>query len=137
MNDMTFNITNGMASPWTNSRIDLLRVLWANGENCKEIAKQLGGGISKNSVIGKARRLGLSERIRALPVTPRKPARARTVTLPKFLDGRFLGIPLTELLVDDCRYPQGDGPFVFCGQPAIDRSSYCRKHHALCYRRTA
>lgn len=46
---------------WTNERIAALTKLWHDGLSCSQIAKQLGG-ITRNAVIGKVNRLGLSGR---------------------------------------------------------------------------
>lgn len=45
---------------WSESRVDRLRELWAAGMSASEIAQELGG-TSRNAVIGKLSRLGLSE----------------------------------------------------------------------------
>lgn len=42
------------------------------------------------------------------------------------------GRQLMELGPDDCRYPFGEGPFTFCGDPAIIGSSYCELHRLIC-----
>ncbi|MBE7216994.1 MAG: GcrA cell cycle regulator, partial [Caulobacteraceae bacterium] len=55
---------------WTDDRVDSLRKLWLDGLSASQIAKQLGGGVTRNAVIGKVHRLGLSGR-----ATPSKPAR--------------------------------------------------------------
>jgi GcrA cell cycle regulator len=47
---------------WTPARIGVLQELWGSGLSAKEIAARLGGGITRNAVIGKAHRLGLSSR---------------------------------------------------------------------------
>lgn len=46
---------------WTEDRVDLLKKLWAQGHSASQIAKQLGG-VTRNAVIGKVHRLGLSGR---------------------------------------------------------------------------
>lgn len=46
---------------WTDERVEMLRQLWGSGKSASEIAQVLGG-ISRNAVIGKAHRLGLSGR---------------------------------------------------------------------------
>lgn len=46
---------------WTDERVDLLKKLWAEGLSASQIAKQLGG-VTRNAVIGKVHRLGLSGR---------------------------------------------------------------------------
>ncbi|MGE4314081.1 MAG: GcrA family cell cycle regulator [Pseudobdellovibrionaceae bacterium] len=50
-------------SKWTDDRVDLLKRLWGEGKTAKEIAQILGGGLTRNAVIGKAHRLKLSGRI--------------------------------------------------------------------------
>ncbi len=47
---------------WTYERVEMLTILWKNGNSASQIAKELGGGVSRNAVIGKIHRLGLSER---------------------------------------------------------------------------
>jgi GcrA cell cycle regulator len=50
------------STTWTSARIGILQELWGSGLSAKEIAVRLGGGITRNAVIGKAHRLGLSSR---------------------------------------------------------------------------
>ena len=45
---------------WTEERVEKLRELWAAGYSSRQIADHLGG-ITRNAVIGKANRLGLSK----------------------------------------------------------------------------
>lgn len=47
--------------PWTEEREEALRTLWAQGKTASRIAELLGG-TTRNSVIGKASRLGLMGR---------------------------------------------------------------------------
>lgn len=47
---------------WTPARIGMLQELWGSGLSAKQIAARLGSGITRNAVIGKAHRLGLSSR---------------------------------------------------------------------------
>lgn len=46
---------------WTGERIELLKTLWAEGLSGSQIAEKLGG-VTRNAVIGKAHRIGLSKR---------------------------------------------------------------------------
>ena len=46
---------------WTDDRVEILKKLWSEGLSASQIAAELGG-ISRNSVIGKVHRLGLSGR---------------------------------------------------------------------------
>ena len=49
---------------WTDDRVELLKKLWSDGLSASQIAAELGG-ISRNSVIGKVHRLGLSGRAKS------------------------------------------------------------------------
>lgn len=49
---------------WTDERIEVLSKLWADGKSASQIATVLGG-VSRNAVIGKIHRLGLSGRMKA------------------------------------------------------------------------
>ncbi len=47
---------------WTEQQIQALKKMWGNGYSASDIAKTLGGGLTRNAVIGKAHRLKLSSR---------------------------------------------------------------------------
>src|SRR5215208_282133 len=49
---------------WTDDRVELLKRLWSEGLSASQIAGELGG-ITRNAVIGKVHRLGLSGRAKA------------------------------------------------------------------------
>ena len=51
---------------WTNERIELLQKLWLEGCSASRIAGELGAGVTRNAVIGKVFRLGLSGRVKAV-----------------------------------------------------------------------
>ena len=59
---------------WTNERIELLQKLWLEGWSASRIAGELACGITRNAVIGKVYRLGLSGRVNArsgnVPASP-------------------------------------------------------------------
>jgi GcrA cell cycle regulator len=121
---------------WTDERVETLKKLWADGLSASQIAAELGG-ITRNAVIGKVHRLGLSGRAKspssAAP-RPRKP-RAHSHVLrvpraairgntalayaydlelepePELIDNVIpLGQrrTLLELNEDTCRWPIGD-----------------------------
>ncbi len=46
---------------WTDERVATLRRMWSEGQSASQIAKELGG-VTRNAVIGKVHRLGLSNR---------------------------------------------------------------------------
>ena len=50
---------------WTDERVELLKKLWNQGLSASQIAAELGGGVTRNAVIGKVHRLGLSGRAKA------------------------------------------------------------------------
>ncbi len=54
---------------WTDERVELLKNMWGEGRSASQIAKELGG-VTRNAVIGKVHRLGLSNR-----ATPAKAAK--------------------------------------------------------------
>ena len=62
---------------WTEDRIELLTKLWREGLSASQIAAELGGDVSRNSVLGKANRLELvrNEVKGAGTPRPRKPDR--------------------------------------------------------------
>jgi GcrA cell cycle regulator len=75
---------------WTDERVNVLKKLWAEGHSASQIAKQLGGD-TRNAVIGKVHRLGLSGRATPSRPVKRPPRLARpkprlmpdgTVTMP-------------------------------------------------------
>ncbi|MET4683919.1 cell cycle sigma 70 cofactor GcrA [Brevundimonas faecalis] len=59
-----------MTAGWTEDRVGALKKLWLEGQSASQIAKALGGGVTRNAVIGKVHRLGLSGR-----AAPSQPAR--------------------------------------------------------------
>lgn len=67
---------------WTEERVETLKTMWAEGKSASQIAKELGG-VTRNAVIGKVHRLGLSNRASgaAKPAAQAKPdATAETAT---------------------------------------------------------
>jgi len=71
---------------WTDERVETLKKMWTEGQSASQIAKELGG-VTRNAVIGKVHRLGLSNRSggQAAPAAKEKPApaRAKPKTEPK------------------------------------------------------
>ncbi len=49
---------------WTDERVELLKKMWSEGQSASQIAKELGA-VTRNAVIGKVHRLGLSNRVGA------------------------------------------------------------------------
>ncbi len=57
---------------WTDERVETLKKMWGEGQSASQIAKELGG-VTRNAVIGKVHRLGLSNRVGAAPEPAAKP----------------------------------------------------------------
>ena len=90
---------------WTDDRVDLLKKLWSEGLSASQIAGRLGG-VTRNAVIGKVHRLGLSGRATTSRIkSPRRPrATVRRQPRPAY---RQIGNPALRNLY------QGDAePFV-------------------------
>lgn len=61
---------------WTDERVDVLRKMWGEGQSASQIAKELGG-VTRNAVIGKVHRLGLSNRTATAAAAPKAEAKAK------------------------------------------------------------
>ncbi|WP_282892177.1 GcrA family cell cycle regulator, partial [Xanthobacter autotrophicus] len=57
---------------WTDERVELLKKLWSEGLSASQIATELGE-VTRNAVIGKVHRLGLSGRAKSPAPTPARP----------------------------------------------------------------
>ncbi|MFD0917060.1 GcrA family cell cycle regulator [Pseudahrensia aquimaris] len=64
---------------WTDDRVAKLSKLWADGLSASQIAAELGG-VTRNAVIGKVHRLGLSGRVKSNTGGGAKPRRKPTTT---------------------------------------------------------
>jgi len=60
---------------WTDERVETLKRMWSEGQSASAIAKELGG-VTRNAVIGKVHRLGLSNRTEEPEATPAPAAAA-------------------------------------------------------------
>ena len=143
---------------WTDERVEMLKKLWLEGHSASQIAKQLGG-VTRNAVIGKVHRLGLSGR--ATPSRPARPAfkaprPARPLVSSPLLHRRVVErhptpaqAPRPAPYVEEpgtatvltlgahmCKWPIGDpatDAFTFCGRRAGDGVPYCVEHARLAY----
>jgi hypothetical protein len=128
---------------------DMLKQLLAEGFSARIIADKLsklfGAPLTRNSVIGRAARkkfpVPIKTKPKAKPVPilsaaaftrTLKQTRAAGVEPLQTAPAAFLGIALIDLNQHHCRYPEGD-PILFCGQPPVDGSPYCKKHTRLCF----
>ena len=67
---------------WTEERVETLKKLWTEGHSASQIANQLGG-VTRNAVIGKVHRLGLSGRATPSRPVKRPPRLARPKPAPQ------------------------------------------------------
>ncbi|MDF0602222.1 GcrA family cell cycle regulator [Psychromarinibacter sp. C21-152] len=66
---------------WTDERVELLKKMWTEGQSASQIAKELGG-VTRNAVIGKVHRLGLSNRTGGPAPAATGPAKAPEAEAP-------------------------------------------------------
>ena len=86
-------IKKAKQNTWTEERVELLKQLWLEGLSASQVAAKLGDGITRNAVIGKLHRLGLSGRGSPTRVSrprtrrPRKPSAPRKVSARNSTNG--------------------------------------------------
>lgn len=150
-----------MTAGWTEDRVGALKKLWLEGQSASQIAKQLGGGVTRNAVIGKVHRLGLSGR--AAPSQPARatfrPSRPRPAAQPtqapsaprriEAVQPRPMTAQSVPAVMPDlpgtatvmtlgahmCKWPIGDpssSEFSFCGRRASE-NVYCVEHARVAY----
>lgn len=146
------------ATGWTEDRVTSLKKLWLEGLSASQIAKQLGG-VTRNAVIGKVHRLGLSGR--AAPAAPARPAfkaprpaRPAVSHAPRRAEPAqpvHHPVPAAPLPVVHeepgsatvltlgahmCKWPIGDPAsetFSFCGRRTGHDGPYCAEHSRVAY----
>jgi len=140
---------------WTDDRVEQLKTLWSEGLSAAQIANKMGG-VTRNAVIGKVHRLGLSGR-----ATPARPQRGRTTTArkegndarpaapmdlkpvipePEFIAPAVLDsgdrMTVSTIKKNMCKWPIGDpaaDDFHFCGQSTQMGKSYCAYHAHMAF----
>lgn len=137
---------------WTTAAVETLKALWADDSlSASLIARRLG--VSRNAVLGKIHRLGLSNR-RTGPKAPRAPRPPRVprprrpprtaapatgtapATPPLVEIGPGMVARLEDMPAHGCHWPIGDpmaDDFRFCGRRAAI-APYCDAHRAVAYR---
>jgi len=99
---------------WTPERIEALTRLWEEGVTTAEIGRRIG--VTKNAVIGKVHRIGLTPRV----ITQKPP--------PKRNVFDFAG--------PACMWPlghPGEEDFHFCGEHPVVGKPYCEHHVEVAY----
>jgi GcrA cell cycle regulator len=147
---------------WTDERVELLKKLWSDGLSASQIAAELGG-ITRNAVIGKVHRLGLSGRAKSASSSAPRVRKPRSHMLrvarpamrgnsalalayelepiqePELIDNIIpMGQRRTLLELSDatCRWPIGDpasADFFFCGGAPLNGLPYCAYHSRVAY----
>ena len=147
---------------WTDERVELLKKLWQDGLSASQIAAELGG-VTRNAVIGKVHRLGLSGRGQPTSSIKRQRRthtsgvrRMRTMTvgnlaLKQSVDAlpdavlqprRNVVVPIPkrisilQLTESTCKWPIGDPgqeDFYFCGHDSLESRPYCEYHAGVAY----
>jgi GcrA cell cycle regulator len=147
---------------WTDERVELLKKLWLDGHSASQIAKQLGE-VTRNAVIGKVHRLGLSGRATpsqptrpvfkaprpprpavTAPPVQRRPAEVRpappATPAPTSTPVIYVEEPGTATVLTlgahMCKWPIGDPAtdgFTFCGRRAGAEGPYCVEHARVAY----
>ena len=147
---------------WNDERVELLKKLWADGLSASQIAAELGG-VTRNAVIGKVHRLGLSGRAKSPSSGIPRQRKPRTnmlrVARPMSRGANALALAyemepesepelieniipigqrrtLLELTDKTCRWPIGDpatSDFFFCGGNPLVGLPYCHYHARVAY----
>ena len=120
---------------WTEERVARLTELWTAGYSARNIAEQLGG-VTRNAVIGKANRLGLSKPTKS-SITRRRKREARETPPPEeIVVGPEGGVSILTLTTSTCRWPlghPGEETFRFCGARTKTGQPYCEAHCRMAY----
>jgi GcrA cell cycle regulator len=148
----------GTQATWTPERVALLKEGIDAGLTCGQMARMIG--VSRNAVIGKVNRLGLSRFKSATGGLPGRTvgaqsARPKIVTQHRILKALLTEpqLPFAETPLDSanrcsllelqhghCRWPISDpgaDDFVFCGNKQVDGLPYCAAHARMAYQASA
>ena len=132
---------------WTAEKEEKLKQLWKKGHSGSQIARLLGDGATRNSVLGKSFRLKLQSRVVTKKTTPRTNAekdnspeikaqklgrkeKFKALLISKNFPPEQPTI-LEDLNQDTCRYPLGEKlepAKFFCGRKPVDKYPYCELH---------
>ena len=132
---------------WTPEREEKLKQLWKKGHSGSQIARLLGDGATRNSVLGKSFRLKLQSRAVTKKTTPRtntekdnspeikaqklgRKEKFKALLISKNFPPEQPTI-LEDLNQDTCRYPLGEKlepAKFFCGRKPVDKYPYCELH---------
>ena len=140
---------------WNDERLEALKGHFAAGLTCRQIAAEIG--VSRNAVIGKLSRLGLTrDKPPGGDCPPKRPRERRGRSVPRlqyemlqqvYDERAFSDAPvvserrcsLFELSNEHCRWPVNaeTEAFSFCGNTPLGGMPYCAGHTRLAYRSLA
>ena len=130
---------------WTPEKEKKLRELWKKGHSASQIAGMLEG-TTRNAVIGKAHRLGLSGRMATKKsnggISIIRKKRVNISQAQKIIDiSPVIDEPMNPTAFQDikdglCRWPLGEPEeidFKFCGRNTKEGVVYCQSHYKQAY----
>lgn len=155
-NNLFINIS-GSKMAWTDDRVKILETMWLGGNSASEIAAVLD--VTRNAVIGKANRMGLSGRQSPIKgkkggkkTAAKKAVKGKAKSKAKTIKGvkaKSKAKEKEEEVVDEnkvfglldlnertCRWPFNDPrneDFYFCGKACTPGLIYCDEHRAMAY----
>ena len=123
---------------WNEKNLERLKKLWDEGLPITKIGLELG--VSRNSIAGKAHRLGLPKRNSPISKSgePRKNKITSNFETSKELPLKIL-LREVEWSRNRCCWPIGDPKlpgFSFCGTSIMPGRPYCEEHSNLAYTNT-
>lgn len=145
---------------WTEENIAAAKDGMEAGLSASQIGARLG--VSRNTVIGKMRRIGVrsangrghqpgvpapwklipkikpnKQTVRAKPKWTQPPPIAAEEPMEVPFELPACTTTFDELPPNGCRWPSGDGPFLFCGDTQLDGYPYCAGHCSIAYHPTS
>jgi GcrA cell cycle regulator len=138
-------------SNWTKENIEFLQKHWGTC-TAREISEKMGAGFTRNSIIGKASRLGLSAKIKTRKATSNENLEnnleENNIKVKRGRRSKFKSLiiekdfepenpkQLEELTDETCKWPNNhpdSKDFYFCGRSSLKDFSYCKLHLLYAY----
>ena len=130
---------------WTYERVEKLKQLWEEGLTASRIAAELGE-VTRNAVIGKAHRLGLSGRMASkkstggISIIRKKRVNIsqnqKVINIAPVINEPMNPTDFENIKDGLCRWPLGEPEeieFKFCGRNTQEGFVYCQSHYKQAY----
>ena len=130
---------------WTYERVEKLKQLWEEGLTASRIAAELGE-VTRNAVIGKAHRLGLSGRMASkksnggISIIRKKrlniSQNQKVINIAPVINEPMNPTDFENIKDGLCRWPLGEPEeidFKFCGRNTQEGFVYCQSHYKQAY----